>query len=81
MEWPDTNEKVQVQRYKRPTFNPDSFFEEENDEIKGWNHIEHEYDRVLRGYPLREYLCIDSLIPYLNPSSQILDKVILERSK
>ena len=30
MEWPDTTEKVQVQRYERPTFNPDSFFEGES---------------------------------------------------
>ena len=31
MEWPDSKEKVQVQRYERPNFNPDSFFEKESD--------------------------------------------------
>ena len=31
MEWPDSKEKVQIQRYERPTFSGDSFFEKESD--------------------------------------------------
>jgi hypothetical protein len=32
MDWPHSNENVQLQRYVRPSFNEDSFFEKESDE-------------------------------------------------